>query len=57
MLIGGGNFHARDQQIAMAYGETGDLLLQRRSDHKSRKGGPDVNPKRHRVAFGALLRG
>jgi hypothetical protein len=56
MLIGGGNFHTRDQQIAMANGETGDLLLQPRSDH-SRKGGPDVNPKRHRVAFGALLKG
>ncbi len=56
MLIGGGNFHARDQQIAMAYAETGDLLLQQRSDHKSRKGRPDVNPNRHRVAFRALLR-
>jgi hypothetical protein len=55
MLIRGGNFHTRDQQIAMANCETGDLLLQRRSDDESRKGGPDVNPNRHRVAFGALL--
>jgi hypothetical protein len=56
MLIRGGNLHTRDQQIAMANCETGDLLLQRRSDDESRKGGPDVNPNRHRVAFGAPLR-
>jgi len=35
MIIIGCDFHTRYQQIAMANGETGELLLERRLDHES----------------------
>jgi len=58
MLIIGCDFHTHFQQIAMAEDSTGELLVERRLDHKSGEGARLLVKKKHaRTVFPARIRG